>query len=145
MNHNQLPSGSLIVSHSRRGTPIYRAKWRDRTGRGCSLTVGLAWLVRAGHGWTRKPGRIKPGYFDEARARIRMAEMIARHDAKLRNPSVKPPSLPIEDMAEAWLADLARRGQVKPSTLQHFRLMLAQSGLFAWRTDLDPRNGAERS
>lgn len=111
--------------------PTYRAKWRDRTGKQCAPTIGRAWLVRDGDEWKPRPGRVRPGYFDEARAYVRMAELIAEHDRALNGeatqvPASRPPL--IEDLARAYLDYLSRGGRAKPSTLRDHRAALAMPG-----------------
>lgn len=131
MEHEELPSGSLVATTTRTGAPTYRAKWRDSTGRQCAPTIGRAWLVRADEGWKPKPGRVKPGYFDAARAYVRMAELIAQREHELAGDSPEdtaPAEVPIEELAEGYLAYLARGGRAKPSTLRDHRTALASPG-----------------
>jgi len=128
---HELPSGSLIPTTTRTGVPTYRAKWRDSNGKQCAPTVGRAWLIRDGDDWRPRPGRVKPGYFDEARAYVRMAELIAEHERTLSGESDKTPApLPvlIEDLADAYLDYLSRGGRAKPSTLRDHRAALATPG-----------------
>lgn len=131
MEHEDLPSGSLVATTTRTGVPTYRAKWRDSSGRQCSPTIGRAWIVRDGGEWKPKSGRAKPGYFDQARAYVRMAELIAAHERKLKGGAVEPsePSpVLIEDLADAYLDYLSRGGRAKPSTLRDHRAALAMPG-----------------
>ncbi len=124
----ELPSGSLIPTLTRTGVPTYRAKWRDSTGKQCAPTIGRAWLVRDGDEWKPRPGRVKPGYFDKARAYVRMAELIAERERKLNGDLLEPPEpLPvlIEELADAYLDYLSKGGRAKPSTLRDHRSALA--------------------
>ena len=74
------PTGALVVV-GRADRPVYEAKWR-RAGRQVKRRVGPAWLERASDdsGWITRRGRVQEGYFDEKRATVRMAELIAEHD-----------------------------------------------------------------
>lgn len=119
---NQLPNGSLLVYETKGGKPKYRAKWRDRTGKQCAPTIGPAWLVKDGDGWAPRPGRVRSGFYDEQRAYLRMAELIAERDATLRSPPPAP--VTFEELADAWLEHLSRGERAKPSTLRDYRLML---------------------
>jgi len=124
----ELPSGSLIPTTTRTGIPTYRAKWRDSTGTQCAPTIGRAWLVRDGDEWKPRPGRVKPGYFDEARAYVRMAELIAEHERTLNGEPLEalvPVTVLIQDLADAYLAYLALGGRAKPSTLRDHGTVLA--------------------
>ena len=59
---------------------MYEAKWR-RAGRQVKRRVGPAWLERAPTvGWGPRRGRLPEGCFDEKRATVRMAELVAEHD-----------------------------------------------------------------
>ncbi len=132
MNLHELPSGSLVVTTTKAGTPTYRAKWRDRTGRQCAPTVDRAWLVRDGDGWKKRPGRVKPEYFDEPRAYVRMAELIAEHHREIDSePMTQRGVVLFEELAAAWLKYLERGDRAKPSTLRDYRSMLAEPGLCA--------------
>lgn len=132
MTHSEFPSGSLVVTTTRTGAPTYRAKWRDRNGRQCAPTIGQAWLVRDGDGWKKRPGRVKPEYFDEARAYVRMAELIAEHDRDLdAGPVPQRRIVLFEELAMAWLEYLGRGERAKPSTLRDYKSMLATPGICA--------------
>lgn len=127
MNSNTEPKGALVVYESKGGEPRYRAKWRDRTGRQCSPTIGPAWLTKKDGGWTQREGRVKPGFFDEQQAYLRMAELIAKHEASLPQPGDPEPVL-FGELAEAWVRFLSQGGRAKPSTLIDHRIMIARPG-----------------
>lgn len=120
----QLPSGSLLVYETKSGKPKYRAKWRDRTGKQCAPTIGSAWLVRDGDGWVPRPGRVRSGFYDEQRAYLRMAELIAERDAALVSPP--PAAVTFEELADTWMEHLSRGERAKPSTLLDYKIMLAK-------------------
>jgi hypothetical protein len=78
------PTGALVIAERSDG-PVYLAKWR-RSGRQVKRRVGPAWLERAADdsGWVMRRGRVPEGYFDEKRATVRMADLIAEHDEEER-------------------------------------------------------------
>lgn len=127
MEANSEPRGALVVYETKGGEPRYRAKWRDRNGRQCSPTIGPAWLTKKGERWTRRSGRVRPGFFDEQLAYLRMAELIAEHDALQPRPGDPEPVL-FEELAEAWLKYMSQGGRAKPSTLIDYRIMIARPG-----------------
>lgn len=130
------PTGALVVV-DRSGGPFYEAKWR-RKGRQVKRRVGPAWLERGSGGkqtkeWQPRRGRTPAGYFDEKRATVRMAELIAEHEeheraieAGEREHRTRGPSF--RDVAADWLEHLQRERGAKPSTLSDYRYMLAEPG-----------------
>lgn len=127
MEASSEPRGALVVYATKGGEPRYRAKWRDRTGRQCSPTIGAAWLTKKDGRWTQRAGRVRSGFFDEQQAYLRMAELIAEHDALLPRPGDPKPVL-FGVLAEAWLDYLSQGGRAKPSTLIDYRIMTARPG-----------------
>ena len=87
--------------------------------------IGPAWVERLpGREWRRRRGRIVDGHFDERRAYVRMAELIAEHAEQADlDPAVRDARF--EDVAEAWLSHLEHSGRAKPSTIANYRLLLA--------------------
>ena len=75
------PTGALVVVERSDG-PVFEAKWR-RGGRQVKRRVGPAWLEHGAgrQGWCPRRGRMPDGFLDEKRATVRMAELIAEHDA----------------------------------------------------------------
>ncbi len=130
MNQNA-PAGTVVVYATKAGEPMYRAKWRDSSGRQHGPTIGRAWLVSGRDGWTPRPGRVQPGYFDQVRAHTRLAELVSAQERSLTDPtpSSAPPApdspILIEGLAEGYLAYLERGGRAKPSTLRDHRSALA--------------------
>jgi integrase len=123
-NHN-LPSGALVIYSTKSGEPRYRAKWRDRDGNQQAPTIGPAWLTHNGTGWVKRKGRLGEGYFDEKRATVRMAELIAAQDKTASN-KPKRPDATFDDAAAAWLDYVENVKRVKPGTIADYRIMLAQ-------------------
>jgi integrase len=127
------PVGSLVIVERADG-PVYEAKWR-RGGRQVKRRVGPAWLERTpdGRGLRPRRGRVPEGYFDEKRATVRMAEMIAEHDRgeraieegererRQRGPTFR-------EVTAEWLEHLEHERGAKPSTLSDYRYMLAERG-----------------
>lgn len=100
-----LPVGVLIIRvHGDRS--FYEAKWRYG-GRQVKRRIGPAWVERLpGREWRRRRGRIVDGHFDERRAYVRMAELIAEHAEQADlDPVVRDARF--EDVAEAWLSHLS--------------------------------------
>ena len=119
------PTGSLVVrAHKER--PFFEAKWRDSRRTQCKRRLGPAWLDPDGKGGWRKPkGRVRPGYLDERRAHVEMAEAIEQHEAELRRvPENREATF--DDAVAAWLEHLQHEKRVKPSTLADYEVMLAQ-------------------
>jgi hypothetical protein len=77
------PSGALVVVERASG-PVFEAKWR-RGGRQVKRRLGPAWLERDLSGaWRARRGRMPEGFLDEKRATVRMATLVAEHDASER-------------------------------------------------------------
>jgi integrase len=126
MTKQNLPTGALVIYATKAG-PRYRAKWRDRNGEQHAPTIGPAWLVEDGDGWKKRRGRVAEGFFDEKRATVRMAEMIATQDERARNKPTRPDAT-FDDAAAAWLNHSAETKRLKPGTIADYRTMLAEPG-----------------
>jgi integrase len=128
------PTGALVVVE-RLGGAFYEAKWR-RDGKQVKRRVGPAWLEREpgnGEGWRPRRGRTPAGHFDEKRATVRMAELIAEHhekeraiEAGERERRERGPTF--REVASGWLEHLERERGAKPSTLSDYHYMLAEPG-----------------
>jgi site-specific recombinase XerD len=97
--------------------------------------VGPAWLERAADdsGWVMRRGRVPEGYFDEKRATVRMAELIAEHDREERAIEAgererRERGVTFRELAAEWLEHLQHERGAKPSTLSDYRYMLAEPG-----------------
>ncbi|MBA3808936.1 MAG: tyrosine-type recombinase/integrase [Solirubrobacterales bacterium] len=97
--------------------------------------LGPAWLERApdGSGWRARRGRVREGYFDEKRATVRMAEMIAEHDREERAIEAgererRERGVSFREVAAEWLEYLRHERGAKPSTLNDYGYMLAEPG-----------------
>ena len=125
------PVGSLVVT-GRRDGPVYEAKWR-RKGRQLKRVVGPAWLERDRDGWRPRRGRVPEGSYDERRATVRMAQMIAEHEQAERaieagEIECRRRGASFREVAAEWLEHLERERGAKPSTLSDYRYMLAEPG-----------------
>lgn len=127
MTNRNLPTGALLIYSTKSGKPRYRAKWRDRNGNQQAPTIGPAWLVKDGSGWTRRRGRVTAGYFDEKRAHVRMAELIAAQDDHARNMPERTEAT-FDDAATEWLDYTVNVKRIKPGTVTDYQLMLAYPG-----------------
>ncbi len=127
------PTGALVVA-GRADRPVYEAKWR-RAGHQVKRRIGPAWLERAADdsGWVMRRGRVPEGYFDEKRATVRMAELIAEHDRQERAIEAgererRERGVTFRELAAEWLEHLRHERGAKPSTLSDYRYMLAEPG-----------------
>ena len=127
------PTGALVVV-GRADRPVYEAKWR-RAGRQVKRRVGPAWLERAANdsGWVTRRGRLAEGYFDEKRATVRMAELIAEHDEKelaieTGERERRERGVAFRELAAEGLEHLQHERGAKPSTLSDYRYTLAEPG-----------------
>ena len=128
MNTKKLPTGTVVVYTTKSSQPMYRAKWRDRTGQQHGPTLGRAWIIREGDRWVPRPGRVPSDHLDEKRAFARMIDLIAEQERVLDGPAAEPEppaAVLIEELADAYLEYLSRGGRAKPSTLRDHRSALA--------------------
>jgi hypothetical protein len=128
-----LPTAALVVRTDAEGRPLYEAKWR-RNGSQVKRRVGLAWLDPGEDGtWRRRRGRVPEGFFDEKRATVRAAELIAEHDATARETERvrrerRELGATVRELAEEWLEYVAREKGAKPATIQDYGYLLADPG-----------------
>ena len=118
------PTGFLVVRNHNE-TPYFEAKWRDGSRTQRKRRLGPAWLERGADGqWVKRPGRVRPGFLDERRAHVRMAELIDEWEEELRL-APENREATFAEAAAAWLEHLANEKRAKPSTLRDYRNMLA--------------------
>ncbi len=128
----ELPSAILVVRENASG-PFFDAKFRY-DGEQVWRRVGPAWLSRSRDGsWSRRRGRIEDGYFDERRAHVRAAEIVAEYvrDTSERERveyERKVRGLTFRELAAGYLGWMERVKGSKPSTLASHRLLLAEPG-----------------
>jgi integrase len=129
----RLPTGALIVRTDAEGHPYYEAKWR-RGGAQVKRRVGSAWLEpAAGCGWQPRRGRVPDGFFDEKRATVRMAAIVAEHDATAHEiergqRERRERGSTVRELAAAWLEYVWREKGAKPATLQDYGYLLMEPG-----------------
>jgi hypothetical protein len=129
----RLPNGALIVRTDAEGHPYYEAKWR-RGGAQVKRRVGSAWLEpAAGGGWQARRGRVPEGLFDEKRATVRMAALVAEHDATAQEiergqRERRERGATVRELAAAWLEYVWREKGAKPATLQDYGYLLLEPG-----------------
>lgn len=131
------PTGSLVVERAKSDPNqfFFAAKWRaSKDGRQLKRRVGPAWLEPAPDGSPRsRRGRLKPGFFDERRAHVRMAELIAEvEDQDARAEEIAADRMlagwTFEALADAWLDHAREVRRLKPSTLRDLESVLAKPG-----------------
>jgi integrase len=112
------PNATLIV-REQSGRLFFEATWRH-AGKVVKRRVGPAWLDDS-----RQPrkGRVPEGYYDEPRAHVRAAELVAAHAAETATRSEAPT---FREVAHAYLQHLEEIKGAKPSTLYDYRSMLAE-------------------
>ena len=135
-----LPTPSLRIK-AHRGKPFYEAKWR--TPAQVLLRVGPAWVDLKPEGnpsatadWIPRKGRVPAGYFDEARAHVRAAEMVREHAEKLLNAAAIQSAVRAEaerpstfrELAADWRHHVEHVKNLKPSTLANYDDMLREPG-----------------
>jgi integrase len=129
----ELEAGGTLVVVERSDGPVFEAKWR-RAGAQVKRRLGPAWLERDASGvWRARRGRLAEGFLDERRAVVRMAQVVAEHDAHEREiergeRERRERGLTFRELTAAWLTHLEREFGAKPSTLESYRYMLGEPG-----------------
>jgi len=130
---SRLPTGALVVRTDAEGQPYYEAKWR-RAGAQVKRRVGSAWLDPVpGGGWQPRRGRLRDGFFDEKRATVAMAQLVAEHDAAegeiercLRERRERGAT--VRELGGQWFEYVWREKGAKPATLQDYGYLLKEPG-----------------
>lgn len=128
-----LPVAALVL-REHNGEPFYEAKFRHR-GRQVKRRVGPAWLDRdQDGGWHPRRGRVPDGFFDDRRANVRAAELVAVYVTEFENVTdaerERVASGPtFREVAHAYLDWLERVKGAKPATLRQHRSDLAEPGV----------------
>jgi integrase len=129
----ELEAGGTLVVVERSDGPVFEAKWR-RAGAQVKRRLGPAWLERGPSGaWQARRGRLPKGFLDEKRAVVRMARVVAEHDAREREiergeRERQERGVTFRELTAAWLTHLEREFGAKPSTLESYRYMLGEPG-----------------
>ena len=147
---------------------MYEAGWRHRAHDGHVRTLkrrlGPGWLARSDGVYSRRRGRVKPGFLDEHAAIVakdklirEVEEELARRENDAANAAAAP--VTFRAVAHAYLDWLARVKGAKPATLRDHRYLLPSQALRAdgaaaltaaplwqrWETAQLPRLPRERS
>ena len=71
-------TSAAIVVREHLGKPFYEAKWRH-DGQQVLRRIGPAWLERDSDSdaWRRRSGRLTEVFYDEARAHVAAAQLVA--------------------------------------------------------------------
>jgi integrase len=141
-----LPAPALVV-REHGGRPFYEAKFRY-AGRQVKRRVGPAWLTRANGDvvdWRPRSGRVLDGRFDERRAHVRAAEIVAGYvreqnamSQRAKDWAAAGPTF--REVAHAYLEWLERIRGAKPATLRQHRSDLAEPGI-SYRRGRGETNG----
>lgn len=129
---HSLPTGALRVRVGPSGTPFYEAKWR-LNGQQRLRRVGPAWLELVDGEWRRRRGRVPETHFDEKRATVRMAQLIADdaediEQQRLEEERAGSKLATFREVAQDWLEWREHVKGARPSTLRDLRSMLAEPG-----------------
>ncbi len=122
------PTASLVV-REHNDAPFYEAKFRY-DGQQVKRRIGPAWLEHGGDSWQPRRGRVAEGYYDERRAHVRAAELVAKHidDAREATQAEQQrhgKGLTFRYLARDYLDWLASIKGAKPATLRDHGLLLA--------------------
>lgn len=123
------PTHSLIIVEQR-GAVYYEAKFRHDRHQ-VKRRLGPAWLERDGDGWRPRRGRVREGFYDERRAHVKAAAIVAGYVAEAANTEQlrrerEMRGVSFREVAEdylRWLEDVKR---AKPATLSNHRSVLAE-------------------
>lgn len=128
------PKATLLV-RQHRGRPFYEAFWRFQ-GKQVKRRIGPAWLERddGSADWRRRSGRLQDGHYDEARAHVAAAQLVAEYvadaaDRERVERERRTRGVTFREVAHShmrWLADVAG---AKPSTMQDRESLLGEPGL----------------
>ncbi len=125
---------AALVIREHDGRAFYEAKFRH-DGRQVKRRVGPAWLDRNGSGtWRPRRGRVADGFYDERRAHIRAAELIAAYVKDVAElvrveQERRMRGVIFREVAMAYLIWLERVKGAKPATLRQHRSDLAEPGV----------------
>jgi integrase len=127
------PSAAILI-REHGGQPYYDAKFRC-AGRQIKRRIGPAWIERdlvTGE-WRRKRGRIPENAFDERRAHVAAAQIVAQHvadaaDSARVEEERRTRGVTFREVAEAYLQWLETVRGAKPSTMLGHRSALAEPG-----------------
>ena len=126
-----LPTASLIVRQS--GDRLFfEAKFRYQ-GRQIKRRVGPAWIEDSVDGWRPRPRRVPQGWFDERRAHVAAAGIVAEHVAEAENREQiqrerESAGVTFREVANDYMRWLSEVKGAKPATLRDRESLLAEPG-----------------
>jgi integrase len=125
------PSAAIVV-REHGGQPFYEAKFRHN-GRQVKRRIGPAWLDADDRGWRPRRGRISDGFFDERRAHVAAAEIVAQYLDDAANVERvererRTRGVTFREVATAYLGWLEDVQGAKPATLRDHRSVFAEPG-----------------
>lgn len=127
------PSAAIVV-REHGGRAFYEAKFRHE-GHQVKRRIGPAWLEPDGQaGWRRRRGRVPDACYDERRAHVAAAEIVAAYvkDASERERverERRANGVTFREVAHAYLEWLGDVKGAKPSTLADYRYLLSEPGV----------------
>jgi len=128
-----LPTASLVV-REHRGQPFYEAFFRH-AGKQVKRRIGPAWLERdtdSGR-WSPRKGRVPHGAYDERRAHVKAAGIVAEYVADATevervDRERKTAGVTFREVARDYLVWLEEVRGAKPATLRDHKSVLADAG-----------------
>ncbi|HME01470.1 MAG TPA: tyrosine-type recombinase/integrase [Solirubrobacteraceae bacterium] len=126
-----IPGAALVVREAA-GQPFYEAKFRYE-GRQVKRRIGRAWLTRSGETWAPRRGRVPDEHFDERRAHVAAAQIVAdfieEAEARERMESERESDvLMFREVAHDYLRWLREVRGAKRSSLRDRESVLAEPG-----------------
>ncbi len=130
----QNPNPTIVI-REHRGQPFYEAKFRHQ-GRQVKRRIGQAWLEQdPGTGcWRRHRGRLPDDAYDERRAHVAAARLVADYvneaaNAERVEQERRTRGVTFREVAQAYLRWLQDVRGAKPSTLRDHAYVLGEPGV----------------
>jgi integrase len=128
------PSAAIVV-REHRGQAFYEAKFRYH-GKQVKRRIGPAWLDLdpATGAWRPRRGRVRDDFYDERRAHVAAATLVAEYVAEAANQERserqrRERGVSFREVAQEYLRWLADVKGAKPSTLADYGYLLAEPGV----------------
>jgi len=131
-SRDPLPTPFLIL-REHRDEPFYEAKFRY-AGQQVKRRIGQAWLTGdALGGWVPRRGRVADGYFDERRAHVAAAELVATYvkdfnESERVERERRTRGVTFRELAHGYLEWLEKVRGAKPSTIRSHQSDIAEPG-----------------
>lgn len=142
MTARPLPTGALVVTVMKDGTPVWEAKWRHDSKQ-VKRRIGKAWLHRSlgqvwkeedkESPWRKRRGRPTAGYFDQRGASVEMDRIIREYAEEIETAEERAAeeraaralsAITLERAAEDWFHWAEHIKGMRPSTLTDHRYSL---------------------